>query len=240
MSEDPKIVAVETTVRRGGIVLAKGGQVLASQKLAADRDCAADLVPTVSAACGKVGWASEDIEHVYVSIWPGSFTGTRIGVTFAKALALAVGAKVVAVPTFEAISLNALAVLSPPANLVVLMDARGGQVFAEIFRLSSQGRGYEMVRPGELVLLTDLLENLPRPATALGEGVAPHRQALLQAGVILLPEELSAARAEMVHQIGWRMAQGGQFRDVDTLVPVYYRLPTPVERLAAKEKKSGG
>ena len=236
MVEGPRIVAVETTVRRGGIVLSVGGQVIVSQPLAVDRDYAADLLPAVEAACRRAGWTPGQIEQVYVSIGPGSFTGTRIGVTFAKTLALAVKAKAVAVPTFEAISLNALEVSSPPANLVVLMDARGGQVFAEVFRLRVDANEYETVRPGALVYLTDILGNLPHPVAALGEGVAVHKKALLEAGVLLLPEELSTARAEMVHRVGWRMAQHGQFSDIDALIPVYYRLPTPVEKLAAKEK----
>ena len=240
MAETPRIVAVETTARRGGIVLAIGSQVIASQPLAVDRDYAADLIPTTEVLCGGAGWATGSIQQVYVSIGPGSFTGTRIGVTFAKALAMAVGAKAVAVPTFEAISLNALEVPSPPANLVVLMDARGGQVFAEVFRLSPGRHDYETARAGELVYLTDLLGNMPHPVAVLGEGVAVHRKALLEAGVLLLPEELSVARAEMVHRVGWRMAQQGQFADIDALVPVYYRLPTPVEKLAAKEKRSRG
>ena len=90
-----------------------------------------------------------------------------------------------------------------------------------------------------MVVLSDLLESLPRPVTVLGEGVTAHRKALLEAGGMLVAEELSVARAEMVHRVGWRMAQGGRFSEVDALIPVYYRLPTPVEKLQAKEKGQG-
>lgn len=237
--DGPKSVAIETTVRQGGIALAVGDKILVSQALAVDRDYAADLLPAVDSLCRQAGWSPGEIEQVYVSIGPGSFTGTRIGVTFAKTLALAVGAKVVAVPTFEAIALNGLEIAAPPANLVVLMDARQGQVFAEVFRLKPGADGYESVRAGELVNVTDLAGSLPHPVAALGEGVGVHRDALLAAGAILLAPELSVAKAAMVHRIGWRMAREGQFSDIDAVIPVYYRLPTPVERLQAKQPAKG-
>lgn len=237
MAEGPKIIAIETTVRRGGLALAAGDEVIAAQALAAERDYATDLLPTADRLCRQVGWTPRQVEQVYVSIGPGSFTGTRIGVTFAKALALAAGAKVVAVPTFEVVAQNALDLAEPPANLVVLMDARQGQVFTEIFCLNQEHREYETVRAGELVALSDLVRELPHPVTVLGEGTAPHRKALLEAGVILMEDALSQARAEMVHRVGWRMARQGQFSDVDALIPVYYRLPTPVEKLQAQEKQ---
>ncbi len=239
MAEGPRIIAIETTARQGGIALAQGGEVIVSQALAVDRDYAADLLPTADALCRQTGWQPQKIEQVHVSIGPGSFTGTRIGVTFAKTLALAVGAKVVAVPTFEAVALNALEVQPPPANVLVLMDARQGQVFAEVFRLDAVGQAYESVRPGGLIYLSDLAASLPHPVTALGEGVAIHRKALLEAGAILVAEGLSVARAAMVHRVGWRMAQRGNFHDIDSLIPVYYRLPTPVERLQAKSRDAG-
>jgi tRNA threonylcarbamoyladenosine biosynthesis protein TsaB len=238
MAEGPKIVAIETTVRRGGLALAAGDKVIASQTLAADRDYATDLLPTVDGLCRQVDWSPGQIEQVYVSIGPGSFTGTRIGVTFAKALALAARAKAVAVPTFEVIARNALELAEPPTNLVVLMDARQGQVFAEVFRLAEGDRGYVTARAGELVLLSHLVDELPHPVTAVGEGVATHRKALLEAGVMLVGETFSIARAEMVHRVGWRMAGEGRFSEVDALVPIYYRLPTPVEKLQAKKAGS--
>lgn len=238
MSAEPRIIAIETTARRGGVALAEGSQLLVVEALAVDRDHASELIPTVDRLCRQVGWQGNSAEQVYVSVGPGSFTGTRIGVTFAKTLALATSAQVVAVPTFEALALNVLSMAEPPANLVVLMDARQGQVFAERFVLRADRSGYESVRAGELVYVKDLVANVPQPVAFLGEGAKAHEEALLAVGT-LLPEELSVPRAESVWQIGWRMAQQGQFSPPDTLAPVYYRLPTPVERLQAKEAGQG-
>ena len=49
-------------------------------------------------------WSPGDIEQVYVSVGPGSFTGLRIGVTIAKTTALASSEKIVAVPTVKVLA----------------------------------------------------------------------------------------------------------------------------------------
>jgi tRNA threonylcarbamoyladenosine biosynthesis protein TsaB len=239
MSNSPRILAIETTARRGGVALAEGSNLLVAESFAADRDHASELVPRVDQLCRQVGWQGSAIEQVHVSVGPGSFTGTRIGVTFAKTLALASNAQVVAVPTFEALALNVLSMAEPPASLVVLMDARQGQVFAERFVLRADRSGYENVKAGELVYVTDLAANMPQPVAFLGEGVKVHQESLSAVGT-LLSDELSVPRAESVWRIGWRMAQQGRFSPADALVPVYYRLPTPVERLQAKESGQSG
>lgn len=233
-ADRPKVVAVETTSRQGSVALAEGGELVAAEPFAADRDHASALLPTVDRLCRSTGWTARQIEQVYVSAGPGSFTGTRIGVTFAKSLALAAGAKVVAVNSFEALALHGLSLGEPPQDLVVMMDARQGQVFAESFRLRADRSGYESVAAGRLVYVKELAGSLGPGVAALGEGVAPHSEALEAAGARLLPAELSVPRAESVWRVGWEMARQGRFTDVDTLVPLYYRLPTPVERLQAK------
>lgn len=237
MSTGPRILAIETSSRQGGVAVGQGDNLLSAEAFAVDRDYAGELLPAVDRLCRQAGWRADQIEQVYVSAGPGSFTGTRIGVTFAKTLALAAGARVVAVPTFAALALNVLALAEPPENLVVLMDARQGQVFAELFRLNPDKSGYESIKPGELVYLEDLLKNLLSHTAFLGESLGPHKDALVAAGGNVLASELSVPRAESVYRMGLQLAREGRFSNSDTIVPVYYRLPTPVERLQARHKQ---
>ena len=68
-----------------------------------------------------------------VGIGPGSYTGLRVGVMSAKAFAYATGCRLVAVPTFAAIALQA----PPEAQLVwVVADALQGQVYLQQFTRS--------------------------------------------------------------------------------------------------------
>lgn len=237
MASEPKILAVETTASRGGIALGLGQSLVGSLSFAADRDYAAELLPATNRLCKRFGWAPALIEQVYVSVGPGSFTGARIGVTFAKTLALACGARVVAVPTLEVIAANALQILEPPQHLVVLIDARRRQVFAQGFELARDRNGYTPLGQAGLVRIERLVEGFPRPLAALGEGATRHAKTLHEAGIDVLSEEVAVPRAEVVHAVGWRMAQQGLFTEPDNLVPMYFRLPAPQER---RQARTGG
>src|SRR5206468_539320 len=68
---------------------------------------AAEIVPMLDRLCRGHGWSPRDVEQLYVSTGPGSFTGLRIGVTLAKTMALATGVKLVAVPTVRVLAENA-------------------------------------------------------------------------------------------------------------------------------------
>jgi len=237
MAAGPRILAVETTARQGGLALALGEALLDSVQLPAERDYAAELLPAADRLCKQCGWEPGTIEHVYVSAGPGSFTGARIGVTFAKTLGIACGASLVPVPTLEVIAANALRIPEPPPRLVVLIDARRGQVFAQGFELTPDRSDYRPVDQGRLVGIDVLLEQFRPPWAALGEGAAPHAETLRGAGIDLLSRELWDPRPEAVHAVGWRMARQGRFTPPDRLVPMYFRLPTPEERL---RRKMGG
>ena len=74
-------------------------------------------------AAAGVGW--EDVERLAVGVGPGSFTGLRIGIATARALAQGRGLPVVAVSTLEALARGADGPL-----VLAAIDARRGEAFA--------------------------------------------------------------------------------------------------------------
>ena len=95
----PRALAIETSARVGSIAAANDGVVLAEEQFEHGLQHAAQIVPILDRLCRAQGWSPREIEHLYVSAGPGSFTGLRIGITLAKTMALATGVKIVAVPT---------------------------------------------------------------------------------------------------------------------------------------------
>lgn len=104
------------------------------------------LMPMIDAAMRSAGIGFPDLSRIAVTNGPGTFTGTRIGVAAARALALATGAQVVCMSTLELMALevaNNSAVWKTDTPLTVSVDANRGQVYVQTFdnSVSLQGEG---------------------------------------------------------------------------------------------------
>ena len=76
-----------------------------------------------------------DLSLAAVDAGPGSFTGTRVGVAFAKALGYAAGVPLAAVSSLEARASEA----ATEGTVSVVLDARRGCVYAALFRAEGGG-----------------------------------------------------------------------------------------------------
>src|SRR5688500_8133679 len=159
-------LAIETSGRLGSIAIAEDGRAVAEEQFSHGLQHAAGIVPIIDRLCAAQGWRPGDVEEVYVSAGPGSFTGLRVGITVAKTLAFATGARVVAVPTVEVLARNAL---TGWANLIIVLDAKRGQIFTASFA-NRDGRPAP-VEPAQLSTLAAMLARTPRPVHLLGEGL---------------------------------------------------------------------
>ena len=94
-------LAIETSGRIGSISVLRDEVVVAEEEFPHGLQHAAQIVPIIDRLIGAQGWGPGDIEQLFVSQGPGSFTGLRIGITLAKTMALATGVKIVAVPSLR-------------------------------------------------------------------------------------------------------------------------------------------
>src|SRR5947207_11519989 len=121
----PRALAIETSGRVGSIALAIDGVVARQRQFEHGLQNAAKILPIIDELCREQNWTPRNIDEIYVSIGPGSFTGLRIGVTIAKTLSFATGAKVIAVPSLLVLAHNAPAAAE---HIVVALDAKREQV----------------------------------------------------------------------------------------------------------------
>ena len=223
----PRVLAIETSGRVGSIALADAGVIVAEEVFPHGLKHAAEIIPMIDRLCRSQGWVPKQLEHLYVSSGPGSFTGLRIGITLAKTLAFATGVKLVSVPTVRALAENAPADVK---HLVIVLDAKRDQIFTA--RFERMADGWVEREPAHLDSLTAMLERSPRPVHLLGEGIPFHEKFLMKdAGVIIAPPELWSARASTVLKIGTEMALRGDFANPELLAPVYIRKPEAQEKL---------
>jgi tRNA threonylcarbamoyladenosine biosynthesis protein TsaB len=238
MAQKPLILAVETSGRTGSVAIAEGRQVLAEAAFSAPIRHSAELFPAVSGLLGRFNRRPDQIQHVYISVGPGSFTGLRIAVTIAKIMYLANAAKIVAVYTSDCIAANAADYTQAKGKklekIATILDAKRGQFFVAVYQ-NSDGR---LVKTLPDCLMTpegfvQKFADTDEPIWLLGEGLVYYKHLFSAPGIEFLDSSLWCPRAAKVLMLGYKMACEGQFADPQTLKPVYLRRPD------AKEKSAG-
>lgn len=223
-----RALAIETSGRIGSVALSLDGVVLAVDDFPHGLQHAAEIIPRIDALCRSQGWQPRDLEEVYVSAGPGSFTGLRIGVTLAKTLAFATGVKLVAVPSLDVLVRN-----SPPEAMhaIVVLDAKRDQIYTARYTRQANGE-WQAAEPAHLDSLAQMLSRAPRPVYLLGDGIPFHQKFILadEAAVTITPPQAWRALASVVAQIGHRMARAGQFTEAQALLPIYIRKPEAEEK----------
>jgi tRNA threonylcarbamoyladenosine biosynthesis protein TsaB len=234
-------LAIETSGRVGSVSI--GADEFPTQTIVftADQRHAVELLPAIKELCQAQRWAPTDLSHVFVSGGPGSFTGLRIGVTVARTIAFATGARVVRVPTLDVIAQNASDARNPPPHIGVLLDAKRNRVFGAAYRLTPSG--YTPTSEPREITVSDLIDLLPKPAGLIGEGIlyAMSPDAVknpLTKDVTILPTELFRAKAETVYHLGRRAATQGRFDNPRSLTPIYVRRPEAEEVFDRRSKES--
>lgn len=109
---------------------AGGDRILASASPDIGRGHAEHLPAVLQAVLADAGVDLSQVGRIGVTIGPGSFAGIRVGVAFARGLALALGVPVVGAGSLEAIAVPAARLLRKP--VMAVLDARRGHVWAII------------------------------------------------------------------------------------------------------------
>jgi tRNA threonylcarbamoyladenosine biosynthesis protein TsaB len=221
-------LAFETSSAWGCVALGRGTGILGIRTFSAPRRHANEFLSAIDELCTEHAVAPNAVRFVYVSAGPGSFTGLRIGITAARAIALATGAKVVAVPSLEVVAQNAADAPTPPEQLAVILDAKRKRVYAATFTRREEAY-VPVTEPAEVDPAEFLAAQEPSCAV-FGEGVAYHREAVEASGLPILPEEFHRPRAKTVYRLGTERARQGRFDDPRQLIPIYIRPPEAEEK----------
>jgi tRNA threonylcarbamoyladenosine biosynthesis protein TsaB len=176
---------------------------------------ATELMPAIAEVMERAGADWGDLDAIAVGVGPGTFTGLRIGIATARALATAAE-----LPLRRVSSLAALAAGIDALVRLPLIDARRGEVFAALYEGEREFWPPMVTPPDELV---EQLGSASVTPLAAGDGSIRFRGMFEEAGIPVEPEDSVAhvVRALCVCRLGER----AQDEPPEAVLPEYLREP---------------
>ena len=219
------VVGFDTATDDVAAAITRGGETLDERLLAA----ASDGRPRhASVLLGELEWLVEraggwePVDLIGVGVGPGSFTGLRIGLATARALAQALDKPVAPVGTLAALSRGIAVRCGEQAGArLAVLDARRGQAFAALHGAGGEELWPPLVAaPGELA---GRVAALPQAPLAAGSGAIRFRDELEAAGADVLPDDEPAHRVSARHVCV--LAEAGRPARPESIEPIYLRPP---------------
>lgn len=221
-----RILGLDASANTGSVALCDDDRLLVEVTLEMNRTHSERLMVALDVALKTLGARLDSVELVATSVGPGPFTGVRIGVTTAKALAFSRGIPVVGVPTPDAMAFSYRYRLG---ELCVLLDARKDEVYAA--RYTSNGDG-DVQRRGEIrcLSLEEVLAEVEHPTLFVGDAVERYRARIAERlgnRALLGDVDAGICRATNVARLGRRLYDASEKSPeaVHLLAPFYIRRP---------------
>ena len=187
------------------------------------------LLPLLARVLERAGIGWDGVDRIAVGVGPGTFTGLRIGIATARALARARDIPLVGVSTLQSLALARPGPELAPAGLdavLAVLDARRGEVFAASWRMDEVGEfDSALLRPRALApeALADLVEPLGPATLAIGDGAVAFREVLERSGSFIPEDDSPLHRVTAVNHC--RLAAHLEGGSPDEVRPDYLRAP---------------
>jgi tRNA threonylcarbamoyladenosine biosynthesis protein TsaB len=183
------ILSIDTCLGASSVAVIDGERVLAARSEPMTRGHQERIGIIAREAAAEAGVAFTHLDRIGVTVGPGSFTGLRVGLAFAKGLATALSIPCVGVTTLETLAYGA------EGFVAAVLDARMGQVYIQIFADGAALMAPDALGVGEAAArLAELYSG--GPATLIGSGAPLLADALSGANVLTpaAPDSVAVAR----------------------------------------------
>lgn len=208
------ILALDASTRVVAVAVARAednAREVLAEISASSRGASETLLPAVDAALDLAGEELAGVDRVLAGVGPGTFTGIRIAAATARSLALATGAGLSKNSTLAALAAPALA--GGHRDVLAVLDAKRGQVFAQRFSDAGPATGILCERPDGL--------SAADASLVVGDGAVRYRDVLSDLGEIP-PDGSPLHRVTAAgHVLSADLAPVGH----EELVPIYVREP---------------
>ena len=210
-------LGIETATAVCSVALVREGRMIAEyrhQQAKMHAEIIAQLIENQMNACGL---SFAELEGIGISTGPGSYTGLRIGMSFAKSLAFAHDLPIAAIPTCEAM---AFALPADIESIAIVLPSRRGEVYAALYQRERDR--LKMQKPATALEIQKFAEWVADCRKIAGPGSI----ALAQAGLSefqILPERMWQLSALNVALLAENKLMAGMADNLDTLEPDYLK-----------------
>jgi tRNA threonylcarbamoyladenosine biosynthesis protein TsaB len=166
-----RTLGIDTATAVGSLALAADGEVLGTETILEDAEHSAELEAALDRLLERCGAKLDEVGGIGVGLGPGSYTGLRVGVAFAKGLEFGLRVPLVGVPSFEA---TAYACRDFSGTICAVVDARMGGVYAGLYR--RRGGRVEVLREPWVAKESDFSLSVEGPLLFAGPNEAVMRK----------------------------------------------------------------
>ena len=212
------LLAIDTSTKTIGVALYDGVQILSEMVWLSEQYHTVELAPTVDSFMQRAGIPVSELKVVAVALGPGSFTGLRIGLAFAKGMALAKHLEIIGVPTLDILAASQPAEELPMA---AVLHAGRGRLAVGWYRNSSNA--WKLVDDVQVHTSRELAARIKSPTIVCGELTAEEQRIFRRKrkNVILYSPAQCLRRPSFLAELGWRRWRKGQTDDPTALTPIY-------------------
>ncbi len=237
-----RTIAIEASSLTASVALSEDGVLIGEFTTNLKKTHSQTLLPMLDDLLKMLELPADWAQFIAVCAGPGSFTGLRIAAATAKGLAQATGARIIPVPTVDALAFN----MWGCADVVCpIMDARREQVYTGLYDFVGREHGFDVLLPQCAIAFEEVagrINDLGRPVVFLGDGVEHFRPAmdeLLTVGYTIAPPTHRYQRAACVSALAEQMYIMNPEVAVDaaSFAPDYLRQSQAERERAQKEGK---
>ena len=233
------LLAIDASGIAGSVAYIKDGKLAGEYYICDKLTHSQTIMPMLEDMKTLLNINLEEVDAVAVTSGPGSFTGLRIGVTAAKALALALEVPIIGVPTLDTM---AHAMVYTEYLICPIMDARRNQVYTALYKWEAQTlkRLTDHMAVDIEAYLTDLKDRGEK-IIFLGDGVGVYEKRIkeeLGEKAVFAPSFCNLQHASILADVATKLYQEGQVEDPSLFVPIYLR-KSQAEREKEEREKHG-
>ena len=210
-------LVIDTATRYASVAVSRDGAIVAELSWRSERNHSVELVPAIRRVVEQASVTLDDAEAVFVVQGPGGFSALRVGISMAKAFAMARDIPLVGVNTLDA---EAQPYLGMGLPVCAVVGAGKTRVYSALVRGRGDSSGYRVQSHEELA------NGITEKTLLCGEGL-PEVGALVEerAGdlAVMAGAPPPTRRPAVLAQLGYELLQGGGAQSPESLEPIYMR-----------------